>query len=264
MKSVPPRGSGWGRSLSLTTHFELRTHPLPRGGTDFIQVRLKKIIIKTRSYSFAMQSRRRERSQIRKKLCAGVRVRLILTWLSHEIGLIHIHCWGEPLSYFLALILILSTGSTSWFQNNETCEEISQFQTESTLCLLDVTAFPVAVRFRGSIALTQAIKQAGVERESIKNRVVILRRVQSGMLNAITLDLKAIEKGKAVDFDLGPHDMVFVLSKRKQQLVSEEVRWSGCKVCGCRPMHGMHGPFIVPKPWNESDAPDERNLDPNN
>jgi hypothetical protein len=191
-------------------------------------------------------------------------VRLILTWLSHEFGSIHIHCSGKPLSYFLGLILILSTGSTSRCQNNETSAEISQLQTESTLCLLDVTAFPVAVRFRGSITLTQAIKQAGVERKSIKNRVVILRRVESGMVNAITLDLKAIEKGKAVDLDLGPHDMVFVLSKRKQQLVSEEVRWSGCKVCGCRPKNGMHGPFIVPKAWNESNAPGERNLDPNN
>jgi len=129
---------------------------------------------------------------------------------------------------------------------------------------MDVTAFPVAVRFRGSITLTQAIKQAGVERESIKNRVAILRRVESGMVNAITLDLKAIEKGKAVDFDLGPHDIVFVLSKRKQQLVSEEVRWSGCRVCGCRPKAGMHGPLVVPKAWNESDAPNERNLNPNN
>jgi hypothetical protein len=112
--------------------------------------------------------------------------------------------------------------------------------------------------------LTQAIKQAGVEPESIKNRVIIFRRLETGMLSAIRLDLKAIEKGKATDFELGPHDMVFVLAKRKQQLVSEEVRWSGCKVCGCRPMHGMHGPFIVPKPWNESDAPDETNLDRDN
>src|SRR5262249_23042062 len=43
--------------------------------------------IKTRSCSFAMQLRRKEKIQIRKQLCAGVRMRLILTWLSHEIGL---------------------------------------------------------------------------------------------------------------------------------------------------------------------------------
>src|SRR6476660_2908485 len=38
MESVPPRGSGWVRSQDHRQQ-ELRTHPLPRGGTDFIQVR---------------------------------------------------------------------------------------------------------------------------------------------------------------------------------------------------------------------------------
>jgi len=38
MKSVPPRGSGWVRSVSLDLCVGdwLRTHPLPRGGTDFM------------------------------------------------------------------------------------------------------------------------------------------------------------------------------------------------------------------------------------
>src|SRR6476659_8377048 len=38
MQSVPPRGSGWVRSLYLYCDCKLRTHPLPRGGTDCIQV----------------------------------------------------------------------------------------------------------------------------------------------------------------------------------------------------------------------------------
>src|SRR6185436_1155623 len=38
MESVPPRGSGWVRSLKLTVK-RLPTHPLPRGGTDSIQAR---------------------------------------------------------------------------------------------------------------------------------------------------------------------------------------------------------------------------------
>jgi hypothetical protein len=37
IRSVPPSGSGWVRSR-LKIDLELRTHPLPRGGTDFIQV----------------------------------------------------------------------------------------------------------------------------------------------------------------------------------------------------------------------------------
>ena len=42
MKSVPPRGSGWVRSFGVIARrliqdiSRLRTHPLPRGGTDFI------------------------------------------------------------------------------------------------------------------------------------------------------------------------------------------------------------------------------------
>ena len=161
------------------------------------------------------------------------------------------------MSFALGLILILWSTPTALFA-------IPQTQTPSTLCLLDITGFPRAVRFRDSITLTEAIKQAGVAPESIKTKVVVIRRVETGMLNAMTLDLKAIEKGKAADFNLGSHDMVFVVSKRKQQLVSQEVMWSGCKVCGCRPMNGMHGPFIVPKEWNESEAPDEKKLNPNN
>lgn len=168
------------------------------------------------------------------------------------------------MGYAFCLILILWSISTALVSRSDTAAAAPKTQTENTLCLLNAAGFPVAIRFRGSITLTQAIKQAAVARESIKKKVIIFRRLETGMLSAITLDLKAIEKGKAVDFDLGPHDMVFVQSKRKQQLVSEEVRWSGCKVCGCRPMQGMHGPFIVPKAWNESDAPDEQNLDPNN
>jgi len=35
MQSVPPRGSGWVRSLLLPIDLWLRTHP--RGGTDCIQ-----------------------------------------------------------------------------------------------------------------------------------------------------------------------------------------------------------------------------------
>jgi hypothetical protein len=38
MQSVPPRGSGWVRSQCGPAIVKLRTHPLPRGGTDCIQV----------------------------------------------------------------------------------------------------------------------------------------------------------------------------------------------------------------------------------
>jgi hypothetical protein len=33
MRSVPPRGSGW---VVPAWSLDLRTHPLPRGGTDFM------------------------------------------------------------------------------------------------------------------------------------------------------------------------------------------------------------------------------------
>jgi len=37
-QSVPPRGSGWVRSQVCLLILRLRTHPLPRGGTDCFQV----------------------------------------------------------------------------------------------------------------------------------------------------------------------------------------------------------------------------------
>jgi len=39
MESVPPRGSGWVRSLKIHERPKLRTHPLPRGGTDCLPTR---------------------------------------------------------------------------------------------------------------------------------------------------------------------------------------------------------------------------------
>src|SRR6478736_2409588 len=42
MESVPPRGSGWVRSI-VKIGLTLRTHPLPRGGTDSIQDKGQKI-----------------------------------------------------------------------------------------------------------------------------------------------------------------------------------------------------------------------------
>jgi len=38
MKSVPPRGSGWVSLRNYDRHMSgcHRTHPLPRGGTDFM------------------------------------------------------------------------------------------------------------------------------------------------------------------------------------------------------------------------------------
>ena len=37
--SVPPRGSGWVRSVRSISDHRLRTHPLPRGGTDSMTLR---------------------------------------------------------------------------------------------------------------------------------------------------------------------------------------------------------------------------------
>src|SRR6266536_243628 len=37
MKSVPPRGSGWVLATHPSSYAASTTHPLPRGGTDFIQ-----------------------------------------------------------------------------------------------------------------------------------------------------------------------------------------------------------------------------------
>ena len=163
------------------------------------------------------------------------------------------------MSYALALILILWSSPTALVHSNEA--GISQPQTQNTLCLIGLTGLPIAVQFSESITLTQAIQQAGIPRESIKNEVWIIRRLETNVIQPTKIDLKAIEKSKQVDYRLDQHDMVIVLAKKKQVPAEQEAIWPACLVCGCRPMSGMHGPMIVPKQWVESADPQKP--DPN-
>ena len=135
-----------------------------------------------------------------------------------------------------------------------------QVETGSTLCVIAGTGLPVPVRFEKSIMLTQAIKQAGIAREDIKNRVFIFRRLQTNLLKPTKLDLKGIEKG-APDFELDQHDIVYVKAKKKQAPAELPAIGRSCEICGCTSRSLMHGGFVLlPKEWSDSSGP----ADPNN
>jgi hypothetical protein len=153
------------------------------------------------------------------------------------------------------LILILLSGPAGLTHTIAGDAHQSPAQTENTLCLIGLTGLPIAVRFRNSITLTQAIQQASIARESIKNEVWLMRRLETDLIQPMKIDLRAIEKGKQADFRLDQHDMVIVQARKKQVPATMDSIWAACAVCGCRPMSGMHGPLIVPKKWVESAEP---------
>ena len=79
MMSVPPRGSGWVRSLPIGSSCDLlignrvlqilKTHPLPRGGTDLHQ-HLRYRFLDTFSH-WAINSRSFKILAFLNKICAG-------------------------------------------------------------------------------------------------------------------------------------------------------------------------------------------------
>jgi len=54
MRSVPPRGSGWVLATHLSSRVEalLRTHPLPRGGTDLMSPR--QLVNRSKDYALPL------------------------------------------------------------------------------------------------------------------------------------------------------------------------------------------------------------------
>jgi hypothetical protein len=157
------------------------------------------------------------------------------------------------LSYALALILFLWNTPTAVVHFTET--GVPQPQTEHTLCVIGTTGLPMTVRFRDSITLTRAIQQSGIARDSMKNEVWIVRRLENDLIQPVKIDLRTIEKGKTDDYRLDQHDMVIVRQKKKQVAAMMEAIWAECRVCGCRPMAGIEGPMIVPKKWVEPANP---------
>jgi hypothetical protein len=140
----------------------------------------------------------------------------------------------------------------------------SQTEPGNTLCVVDGTGLPVPVRFENSITLSQVIKQAGIVREDIKNRVFVFRRLQTNTIQPIQVDLKRIEKG-APDLTLDQHDIVYVESRKKQSPADREAIGRSCVICGLTSVQSMHGGlFLMPKEWRASYAPAEKTVHPNN
>lgn len=187
-------------------------------------------------------------------ICAGESVRLILTW----------QCSANPapektLKLILLLLALLVCGVTA--ASGQTTPDKSQ---NNTLCVVDGTGLPVPVRFEKSITLTQAIKTAGIVREDIKNKVFVMRRLQTSRIQPTQVDLKQIEKG-APDLKLDQHDIVYVEANKKQSPADLEAIGRSCVICGLTSLHSMHGGlFLIPKEWGASDEPAEKTVDPNN
>jgi hypothetical protein len=168
------------------------------------------------------------------------------------------------LNHTLALLLILLSFLTTHFQSSQTSGDISQVPTTNTLCVFDPAGLPIPIQFGDSVMLTQVIKRSGIPRESIKNEVWIIRRLETKLIQQTTVDLKVIEKGKIADQRLDQHDIVFVVGKKNRPWANLEASYRGCAICSCKVISGMHGPLIVPKEWNEADVADEKNPGPNN
>jgi len=96
----------------------------------------------------------------------------------------------------------------------------------------------------------------------MKDEVEIMRIHKDGFLKLTIVNLKRIEKGKTADFKLDEHDLVYVIPKKHETRADLESIGRRCVACGCRPMPSMHGSFLVPKGWNESNVPVRDDSDP--
>ena len=164
------------------------------------------------------------------------------------------------LSLVLLALLVFSVHTPTV----QTAVDSRQIDTTNTLCVVDVTGLPIPVQFQNSITLTQALKRARILRENIKNRVFMFSTRQDNSIQLTKLDLKRIENG-ATDSRLDQNGIVYVEAKRKQSPADLEAIGRSCQICGCRPAPLMHGGIVLlPEQRSASNAPTEKNADPNN
>ena len=114
------------------------------------------------------------------------------------------------------------------------------------ICVVDTKGFPTAVEFRSSLTVTQALKEAGINRREIKNGVTLAVKREDGRIDLIEVDLKQIEKRRVSDPVVSRQMLVQVLPKEKVTRASREAISAGCLACGCKLIPGMHGPLLVP------------------
>ena len=165
------------------------------------------------------------------------------------------------LNHILGLLLVLCGCLAIHSDARGRAFEISQSSTNSTLCLVGFTR-PITIRFLDTIALTEALQQAGVSIDSIKNEVLVLRRLENSEITGIKINLKVIRKNRALDVRLDAHDVVLVTAKKKQRLTVDDSTRAVLDNCGCQLFAGMHGPLLLPKEWKRSDPSDEKKTNP--
>ena len=145
--------------------------------------------------------------------------------------------------YILTLLLTLIGLPPGQQPPVESMQNVPSEPEGKKVCVIRNVVKPAAIRFKQSITLTQAIKEAGGVLSDSKNyQVGIARRLEGSRMMVITVDLRAIEKGRARDLPLEDNDLVEVVPKdsKKRVPVTESIQ-SACAACGCRLIRGMHG-----------------------
>jgi hypothetical protein len=120
------------------------------------------------------------------------------------------------LAFTLCVSLIIAISMVRAQQSNTSLHNM-----ERRVCVLGNVRKPSVVSLEGGITLMQAIERAGGALPDMKSNGARIYR-QSPNDNTQTLividNLRAIERGRAVDLELQPRDVVEVFShKRKKQ-----------------------------------------------
>jgi protein involved in polysaccharide export with SLBB domain len=101
------------------------------------------------------------------------------------------------------------------------------------VCVIGNVVKSSVVLFKDRLTLTQAIKEAGgISPNSKNNRLRITRHLEGSEMEAIDVDLKAIEKGRVEDLVLRDKDIVEVTAKDKKKRVP--INEADCAPCGCK------------------------------
>jgi tRNA-binding EMAP/Myf-like protein len=155
----------------------------------------------------------------------------------------------KPIHAVLLLLVVVGIGPVQ--VSSVTASQNTPPDSENKkVCVILNVVKPSAVRFKDSITLTQAVKEAGGVGPNLKSsqvRIYISRKLEDSNIRMFFVDLRAIEKGRAEDISLENNDIVLVTQKdAKKSVPITQLTQSDCAPCGCKLIAGMHGPLIIP------------------
>jgi hypothetical protein len=125
-------------------------------------------------------------------------------------------------------------------------QDVPLTQGSKNVCVFNTKGILTPVEFKEPLTALQAIKEAGIDRAEVKNKIQIMARQDDGLITVREIDLKSIKEGSGSDPLLTQRTIIYVVPKKKSPAPSAELVYSACLKCGCRLMPGMHGPLLVP------------------